>query len=55
MISFGKGRWTDTGVLVPLAIDDLKIYLTLKISEHSLLSSAITENGESAEEIPSEA
>ena len=53
MISYGKGRWTDTGVLVPLAIDDLKIYLTLKISEHSLLISAITENGESAEEIPS--
>ena len=34
---------------------DLNIYLTLKISEHSLLSSAMTENGESAEEIPSEA
>ena len=45
MISFGKGRWTDTD----------KIYLTLKIYEHSLLSSAITEHGESAEEIPSEA
>ena len=39
----------------PRAIDDLKIYLTLKISEHSLMCSAITENGESAEEIPSEA
>ena len=34
---------------------DLNIYLTLKISEHSLLISAMTENGESAEEIPSEA
>ena len=37
------------------SLDDLKNYLTLKISEHSLLSSATTENSESAEEIPSEA
>lgn len=39
----------------PRSLDDLKNYLTLKISEHSLLSSAITENSESAEEIPSDA
>ena len=37
------------------SLDDLKNYLTLKISEHSLLSSAITEKSESAEEIPSDA
>ena len=37
------------------SLDDLKNYLTLKISEHSLLSSATTENSDSAEEIPSEA
>ena len=43
------------GILAPRAIDDLKIYLTLILSEHSLLTSAITENGESVEEIPSEA
>ena len=36
------------------SLDDLKNYLTLKISEHSLLSSATTENSETAEEIPSE-
>jgi len=35
-------------------LDDLKNYLTLKISEHSLLSSATTENSETAEEVPSE-
>ena len=40
-ISFDLGWWTDTGILALLATDDLKIYLTLKISEHSLLSSAI--------------
>ena len=38
----------------PRSLDDLKNYLTLKISEHSLLSSAITENSETAEEIPSD-
>lgn len=37
------------------SLDDLKNYLTLKISEHSLLSSAITEKSESAEEVPSDA
>ena len=37
------------------SLDDLKNYLTLKISEHSLLSSATTENSESAEEVPYEA
>ena len=36
------------------SLDDLKNYLTLKISEHSLLSSATTENSETAEEIPSD-
>lgn len=36
------------------SLDDLKNYLTLKISEHSLLSSATTENSETAEEVPSE-
>jgi len=36
------------------SLDDLKNYLTLKISEYSLLSSATTENSESAEEIPSD-
>lgn len=35
-------------------LDDLKNYLTLKISEHSLLSSATTENSETAEEIPTD-
>lgn len=35
-------------------LDDLKNYLTLKISEHSLLSSAATENSETAGEIPSD-
>lgn len=38
----------------PRSLDDLKNYLTLKISEYSLLSSAITENSETAEEIPSD-
>lgn len=36
------------------SLDDLKNYLTLKISEHSLLSSATTENSETAEEVPSD-
>ena len=36
------------------SLDDLKNYLTPKISEHSLLSSATTENSETAEEIPSD-
>ena len=36
------------------SLDDLKNYLTMKISEHSLLSSATTENSETAEEIPSD-
>ena len=38
----------------PRSVDDLKNYLTLKISEHSLLSSATTDNSESAEEVPSD-
>ncbi|XP_068705133.1 thioredoxin domain-containing protein 5-like isoform X1 [Montipora foliosa] len=38
----------------PRSLDDLKNYLTLKISEHSLLSSATTDNSESAEEVPSD-
>ena len=36
------------------SLDDLKNYLTLKISEHSLLSSATAENSETAAEIPSD-
>ena len=38
----------------PRSLDDLKNYLTLKISEHSLLSSATTDNSESAEEVSSD-
>ena len=37
------------------ALDDLKNYVTLKISEHSLLiSSATTKDSEKAEEVPSD-
>ena len=36
------------------SLDDFKNYSTLKISEHSLLNSATTENSETAEEIPSD-
>ena len=37
----------------PRSLDDLN-YFTLKISEHSLLSSATTDNSESAEEVSSD-